>query len=571
MDRVTQGILDIARGVLSELDLDAVLDRVLNAAQELTQARYAAIGVLNEERTELTRFLTRGIDAVTHEAIGSLPRGRGVLGVLISEPKPLRLANVGDHPRSYGFPAAHPAMDSFLGVPILIDGRPFGNLYLTEKADGAQFSKEDEDAVLVLADFAGVAIDHARRYTGAREHHEDLSRTVAALEATTQIARAVAGETDTDVVLELVAKRGRALVSARTLLIELQRDQELEVAAGAGEVPEGLVGKRVPLADTVAAHAMRTRRVQRLSDELNRARFDEHGLGQLGLEAQEAIVVPLVFRAEAHGVLVAIERLGERLAFSDEDEMLLESFATSAAIAVATAQAVTDERHRQRLAAAEGERQRWARELHDDTLQSLSALRITLSAARRSQGEQELAEAVGGAIEQLEETISNLRTLITDLRPAALDELGAKAAIEALAERMARHDLQIDVDVELAHEQGSLPTRLTEDIETALYRIVQEALTNAIKHGHAKRAVVEIFEQPSAVELVVRDDGRGFDTDAHTPGFGLLGMRERVALLGGELEVRSSEATGTTITARFPSMHREAETAAEGREPGSVV
>ena len=562
VDRATQGILDVARSVLVELDLDAVLDRVLNAAQELTGARYAAVGVLNQDRTELARFLTRGIDAAAHEAIGSLPRGRGVLGVLISDAKPLRLDDVGEHPRSYGFPHAHPEMTSFLGVPILIDGEPFGNLYLTEKAGDAPFSEEDEHAVLVLADFAGVAIDHAQRYTGAREKHEDLSRTVAALEATTQIARAVGGETDPDVVLGLVAKRGRALVSARTLLIELRRESELEVAAGAGELPDGLIGARVQLADTVALQAMRTRRVQRLSDELNRARFDEHGLGHLGLEARDGIVVPLIFRAEAYGVLVAVDREGDRPGFSAEDEMLLQSFAISAATAVATAQSVTAERHRQRLAAAEAERHRWARELHDDTLQSLSAVRIGLATARRLHTEQELVEAVGAAIEQLEDAISNLRALITDLRPAALDELGVKAAVEALSERTDRYGIEIDVDVELSFEQGSSPTRLTVELETALYRIVQEALTNAIKHGHAKRAVVEIREGPAYVELSVRDDGRGFDTGAETSGFGLLGMRERVALLGGTLDIRSSEGAGTTIAAQFPTAHRAAEPAA---------
>src|SRR6185312_11476760 len=263
-----------------ELDLDVVLERVLRSAQELTEARYAALGVLDDSRTELARFLTRGIDKQTRIAIGNLPRGRGVLGVLIERPEPLRLADVSEHSRSYGFPHAHPPMHSFLGVPILVEGIPFGNLYLTEKAGGEQFSDADEQAVMVLADFAGVAIDHASRYTGASEHRDELQRTVAALEATTQIARAVGGETDPEVVLRLVAKRGRALVSARGLLIELARGSELEVAAGAGEIPSELVGTRLPLTGTVAAQAMRTGRTQRLEEVLNRARFEEHGLGR---------------------------------------------------------------------------------------------------------------------------------------------------------------------------------------------------------------------------------------------------------------------------------------------------
>jgi signal transduction histidine kinase len=550
--------------VLAELDIEDVLARVLTAAQDLTEARYAAIGVLNETKTELARFITRGIDDQTHAAIGQLPRGRGVLGVLIEEPVPLRLADVGEHPRSYGFPHGHPPMRSFLGVPILINGEPFGNLYLTEKAHGEPFTETDEEAVLLLADFASVAIDHANRYDGVRKSHDELSQTVAALEATTEIARAVGGETDPEVVLQLVARRGRALVSARTLLIELRRGEQLEVAAGAGELPAELIGKSVPVKDTVAAHAMRTRRIQRLEDKLNRSRFDEHGLGQLGVDAGDGIVVPLIYRGDSHGVLLAIDRLEHGPSFSAEDEMLLQSFAISAATAVATAQTVTTERHRQRLAAAEAERQRWARELHDDTLQSLSALRIGLSSARRSQNADGLTTAVGQAVDQLEEAISNLRALITDLRPAALDELGVKAAIEALAERTARHDVEVDVNVELACAQGTQLPRLTSELETGVYRIVQEALTNASKHGHAKRAVVEIREDANAVHLTVRDDGRGFDPATQSGGFGLLGMRERTTLLGGELQVSSAPSDGTTISAIIPIQRRDGTLAAAG-------
>ena len=191
--------------------------------------------------------------------IGALPRGRGVLGELIRNPVPLRLSDVGEHPRSYGFPLGHPPMHSFLGVPILVGGVPFGSLYLTEKADGGEFTDTDEASAMTLARFAGVAIDHARRYTGAAARGDELARTVAALEATTEIARVVAGATDLDVILELLAKRGRALVSARALLIELVDGSELVVAAAAGDRPAGLIGQRIALADTVAGAALRTR------------------------------------------------------------------------------------------------------------------------------------------------------------------------------------------------------------------------------------------------------------------------------------------------------------------------
>ncbi len=566
MDLRVRGVLDLARDVLAELDLDVVLERALESARELTGARYAALGVLDSSRSELARFITHGIDDSTQASIGSLPRGRGVLGALISDPRPLRLADVGQHPRSYGFPRGHPPMRTFLGAPILVGGQPYGNIYLTEKAGAAEFTAEDEEALTVLAELAGVAIDHARRYTGANERRDELERTVATLDATTQIALAVGGETDLDVILELVAKRGRALVGARVLLIELRHRDELVVAAGAGELPPDLVGRRVPLHDSLAGQALRARRTLRVDDEVNRARYEEHGSGRLGVSAKGGLVVPLLFRGHGHGALLALDRLEDGPSFSAEDERLLEAFAASAATAVATAQSVASERQRQRLAAAEGERQRWARELHDDTLQSLSALRIGLSTAARSEQPEALRAAYRSAVAQLEEGITNLRALITDLRPAALDELGTQAAVEALAERATRHGIEVDVSIELARERtldggGSadgtgLLARHTPELETAIYRIVQEALTNATKHGHAKRAVVEIHEHGDTVQIEVRDDGCGFDTSADTSGFGLLGMRERVELLEGTFSVESSPGAGATLRASLPVQRR---------------
>jgi signal transduction histidine kinase len=552
MDRAARGVLDIARSVLAELDLEVVLHRVLESARELTGARYAALGVLGSSRTELERFLTIGIGDSEREGIGTPPRGRGVLGELIASPTALRLTDISEHPRSYGFPHGHPPMRSFLGVPILIDGSPFGNLYLTEKEHGAQFTEGDVEGVTMLSELAGFAIDHARRYTGAREHRDELQRTVAALNATTQIARAVGAETDLDVILELVAKRGRALVDARLLVIELVQRGRLVISAGAGELPPGLLKRQVPLGDSAASAALRTRRAQRLQEQLTRARFDEHGLGTLGVQAQGGLLVPLVFQNHSYGVLVAIDRVHDGPEFTKDDERLLEAFAASAATAVATAQSVASERQRQRLAAAEAERQRWARELHDDTLQSLSALRVGLSTARRSGRPDTLEQAVTSAIDHLEEGITNLRALITDLRPASLDELGAAAAIQALCERAERQGIDVDVSIDLAYEQGRERERHIPEVETAMYRIVQEALTNAAKHGEARRAVVEVHEDEANIRVSVRDDGSGFDLSEHTDGFGLLGMHERVQLLEGTLEVDSELGQGTIVAASFP-------------------
>jgi signal transduction histidine kinase len=556
MDQATRGILKVARSVLEQLDIELVLKRVLDEARALTGARYAALGVLDNSRAQLGRFLTLGIDEHTRRLIGPLPTGRGVLGELIRTPAPLRVGDVGTHPYSYGFPVGHPPMSSFLGVPIQVDGQPYGNLYLTEKEDAAEFSEEDEEAAMLLADFAGLAIDHARRFSGSEAKRAQLQQTVHALDATIQIARALGGETDLAAILQLVAKRGRALVSARTLIIELLRGNELELAAGAGELPEGLIGQRVELADTVASAALRGGQTQRLADHLNQVRFEQHGIGYLGLSAEDGLIVPLVFHERAYGVLVALDHLGDG-EFTAEHQRLLESFAASAATAVATAQSAADERGRQRVAAAEAERGRWARELHDETLQAMGNLRLMLSGARRSGDPAGLTDAVGRAIEQLESDIATLRALITELRPAALDELGLAPAVLALIDRVRRGGLDVDAHVELAYDRGDAAERLAAELETGVYRIVQESLTNAVKHGGATRAVVEVLEHGQQVSVTVRDDGAGFDPEASTDGFGLTGMRERAKLLGGELAVHSAPSDGTTIDVVVPATHRQ--------------
>jgi signal transduction histidine kinase len=552
MDQATRGVVTVAQSVLEQLDLEVVLDRVLEAARELTGARYAALGVLDATRSHLERFLTLGIDEEMRHTIGPLPTGRGVLGELIRRPQPLRIDDVGSHPYSYGFPIGHPPMRSFLGVPILIRGEPYGNLYLTEKESRGQFTDEDEQSATTLAMFAAVAIDHARRFAVSESQRVELERTVSALDATLQIARALGGQTDLDSVLELVAKRGRALVSARALVIELLRGEELELAAGAGELPAGLLGQRVPLERTVASAALRARQPQRLSDQLNRARFDQHGLGNLGLAAREGLVVPLVFRERAYGVLVAIDHL-DGGPFEAEHERLLAAFAASAATAVATARSAEDEYRRQRVAATDAERGRWARELHDETLQALGNLRLTLSAARRSGTADAMAAAIDRSLEQLELDIVGLRALITELRPAALDQLGLEPALLALVDRVRGSGLDIDAHVDLGGGDGE---RLTPEVESGLYRIVQESLTNAVKHGGARRAMVEVIEEDGCVRVTVRDDGSGFDPGAPTGGFGLVGMRERVDLLEGRLAISSRPSAGTAVTVSVPAVHR---------------
>ena len=211
-------LLEVGRALVAEHGTEAVLDKILQAAREITGARYAALGVLDESRQELERFIAVGIDATTRRTIGDLPRGRGVLGVLIHDPQPLRLADVGRHPQSYGFPVGHPSMRAFLGVPILVRGQAWGNLYLAEKEGAAEFTADDEEAAVVLALWAGTAIDNARLYEGSELRREQLERAVRSLEAARDVADAISGAADLDRVLELIVKRGRALVGARAVV-----------------------------------------------------------------------------------------------------------------------------------------------------------------------------------------------------------------------------------------------------------------------------------------------------------------------------------------------------------------
>ncbi len=540
-------LLEVGRSVMTELDLETVLDRVLQTAREITGAQYAALGILNDRRTELEQFLTSGVDEEARRRIGNLPRGRGVLGVLIADPHPLRLSDVGQHPSSYGFPAGHPVMRSFLGVPILIRGQAWGNLYLTEK-QGGEFSAQDEEAAMILADWAAIAIDHARVYESSERRREEAEKAFRGLEATRDVAIAIGGEIALEHVLELIAKRGRALVGARSLVIMLRDGQELVVQASAGHARE-MRGTRLAIADSTSGQVLEHRRPERITDVDARLGIIPSELGVSG--AQTALLVPMVYRGEALGVLAAFDRGEDGSVFGEEDEQMLRTFAASAATAVAMAQSVQADRLRSSLAAADAERRRWARELHDETLQGLGGLRVLLSSALRRDDLQQAQEAMREAIEHIEQEIGNLRAIITELRPAALDELGLRTAIEALLDRH-REQSGFEIDSELVLPGPSAGSeRLDEDLETAVYRLVQEALTNVAKHARASRVRVAVGETDGELLIEVQDDGVGFDSQTTSKGFGLAGMQERIGLAGGRLSVESGE-QGTRVSARLP-------------------
>ncbi len=546
------GLIEVGPNLMAELDSEAVFDRVLEVACELTGARYAALGVLDSDRQGLERFITRGIDEKTREAIGSLPRGHGVLGLLIEHPEPLRLRNVGDHPRSYGFPPGHPPMTSFLGVPIVIRGEAWGNLYLAEKAGGG-FDEADEQSVSILASWAAIAVENARLYHRVESQRDEMERAVRSLEATAEIARAVGGETDLDRILETIVKRGRALVEARSMLILLREGEDIVVVAAAGEFPQDLLGERAKLKMSISGHVIATRRAERLANVSDHLRF---ALGHR-IHAQTGLFVPLIYRGTALGVLNAFDHEGGA-EFSPEDQRLLESFAASAATAVATAQSVAEQRISENIEAAERERGRWARELHDEALQSMGGLRVLLSTARQGRTEGEMDELLSQAIERVDHTIAEMRRLIADLRPPTLDELGLAAALEALVERLSWGEvLDVELRADLDYEAGRHPTRLFNQVEDTIYRLVQEALNNVVKHAGVERATVKVSEAEESIRVQIEDDGSGFDPDGETDGFGLRGMSERVALAGGALEVRSELGAGTMIEATLPARHRD--------------
>jgi signal transduction histidine kinase len=540
-------LLEVGRALVAELDIERVLRRVLEVARELTGAQYAALGVLDDRRERLERFLTVGVDDATHAAIGDLPRGHGILGLLIADPRPLRLHDVGEHPQSYGFPLNHPPMHSFLGVPILIRGEAFGNLYLTEK-EGGEFDAADEEALVILAEWAAIAIENARLYRSVRTRRDELERAVAALETTTTIAKAVGGETDLQRVLELIAKRGRALVEARAMVIELVEGSELVIQAVAGDVGSLLVGTRIPIDGSLGGHVLRSGRAERLADAPSRLRFR---LAER-VDAHTGLLVPLVFRNKAVGVAAAFDRVADGPEFSAEDERLMEAFAASAATAVATAQTVEAQALERSVEASELERRRWARELHDDSLQELAAVKLRLGALARTPPEQ-IAAAIAQAIEHVDASITAMRALITDMRPASLDQLGVGPALEALVERASvLSDVETELRMDLRHEAGDEVTRLAPTIETTVYRVTQEALTNVAKHAGATRVTVTVAEHDGTVDITIADDGRGF-SDGESSGFGLIGMRERVRLVGGRLEIESAAGHGTTVRAWLPA------------------
>jgi signal transduction histidine kinase len=532
-----RALVEAGIAISSELSLDTVLQKLVEVAATLTGAKYAALGVVDPTGTRLERFLTTGIDAEMQAVIGDLPTGRGILGVLIREAHALRLHDLSEDPRSIGFPPGHPPMHSFLGVPVALRGIAYGNLYLTEK-EGGDFTDDDEETVTLLASQAAVAIENARLY-------ESATRWSTQLESLNEVAAALVGELELGPLLQLVATRLRSLIGAASVTIALPQGDRLRIEAAAGPDADSVLGMSIP-ARSKTMRVLERRRTERIDSVIDDPEIDQETARRLKM--QTAIYVPLVLRGDAIGVITAQDKEGTDPRFSTEDVRLAEVFAQRASVAVDLSRRVASDALRRVVAAQEQERRRLARELHDETGQALTSILLGLRTVEDARGEENMRAAVGQVRDLVRATLQDVRQLAVELRPKALDDFGLVAALERLTETFREQ-----TGIALAFQSMLPAERLSPEVETALYRIVQESLTNIVKHARAGTVSITLGRKKHAVTVVVEDDGVGFEpARTREEGLGLIGMRERVALVGGRLNIESRPGAGTTFVVEVP-------------------
>ena len=529
-------LVDTGIALSSELSLEALLRRLIETAVELTDARYGALGVVDRLGTGLEQFITVGVDAETQARIGELPHGRGILGVLIRDRKPLRLRELSQDPRSIGFPPGHPPMGSFLGVPITLRGAAFGNLYLTEKAGGEPFDEQDEELLRLLAAQAAVAIENARLYEASRLWSRQL-------ESLNEISEALMGESDLAQLFELAAGRLRELLDARAVLVELSTADGLglTVEAASGENAAQLLGLRLEQQRSKAGLTLARQRPERIDSLIDDPEVDQ--TAPRLINAKAALYVPLTVRGRAVGVVAVYDKRGPDPRFSDADMRIAQAFANRAAIALDLSERVGREAVRSLLAGQELERTRLARELHDETGQALASIRLGLKTLERQVGVEPLIQIR----ELVASALDDVRRLTVELRPPALDDFGLAPALERLTSVVTdRSEIEIQLSVRS-------PLELSAEYETALYRIVQEALTNIVKHADAHSVSIVVTSAGGMIRAVIEDDGNGFEPEAvRAEALGLVGMRERVSLLGGRFAVDSTPGLGTTLLVELP-------------------
>ena len=534
----------VAAGILlaSDLSLDTVLQRLVELAVRLTEARYGALAVLAPDGS-IADFVTVGLEQAEREAIGDLPRGQGVLGLLMADPHPLRLTRIQDHPSSVGFPEHHPQMTTFLGTPVRAKGRVFGNLYLTDKGGGLAFDDADEALLVTLASQAGVAIANAQNFS-------ELQQRERWLQALHQTTSAILARGSVESLLAAIVRVAREISESELAAVVLPHQpgsSRLRVVAVDGHRSHRLEHLELPRSGTASHAVMRS----------GRPRLVEKGsaqiawIGKAGVEVGAVMVVPLTVQQRVEGTIL-IARPPAGPTFRPEDMNLLDSFAIQAALAI---DYLNIQRELQRLAVLE-ERHRIARDIHDEPVQALIYL------SRRLERLAAEPELTGPAASQLGEirnlaiaVADGLRQLTEGLRSETLDEQGLGPALEELGERFSQR-AHVDVTVRIEGTQQRWP----EAVERGWLRIAQEALSNVERHANAGHVAVRLDSRTDSLRLAISDDGIGFRMVGGRPvhdGLGMLGMRERADLLGGRLGVRSQPGRGTLVVARIGSAHLE--------------
>jgi signal transduction histidine kinase len=525
----TERLLEAGLALSSELSLPVILQRIVDLAADLTGARYGAIGVLGPDGT-ITEFITTGVTEAERAAIGHLPVGRGILGVLIEDATPLRLRDIADDPRSVGFPPNHPPMRSFLGAPVSARGQVFGNLYLTEKQDAEAFTDQDERALVMLAGQAGVAIENARLY---QEAHDRARR----LEAVREIATAILAGTNPDQVLGLVARHARELVGADLATLAVPAGPgELVVGAADGLHAEELARTVFPVEGSVSGEVIQSGKTVAVPDAAADERVRQPALRAGGIGP--ALFAPLAVRGTVLGTLLVANATGGR-PFGEGDVQLTETFAEQAAVAVEHARL---QQELGRLAVLE-DRERIAKELHDGIIQALFAVGLGLQGSAMLAHDPDLQRRIGGAVEELDRVIGDLRNYIFGLRPGILADRQLDQALRRLAEEL-EHKAGVVTVIEVDPQAAAALAGVAAEV----VQLAREALSNVSRHAQASTCRVSLYRDGATVVLEVDDDGRGFDpAKARSEGQGLGNLRSRAQALGGRVELDSHSGEGTRV------------------------
>jgi signal transduction histidine kinase len=529
-DRV-HALLEAIVSIGSDLDLETMLRSIIEAATKLVDARYGALGVIGED-DRLTQFITTGVTQEQIDALEHWPHGLGILGLLIKDPQPIRLADLSAHPESYGFPANHPPMRRFLGVPIRVREEVFGNLYLTEKAGGEEFDDDDQNVVSALATAAGVAIENARLYQDARRRERWL-------QATAEISTALLSGTAPGEVLDLVVRRAREMCDADLATVALADDasEELDVRVADGRYAEELQHVRVPFDEALAGEVYRTGTSRALVDAEEEAR--KSGIPSR-VPLGPALMVPLGVGGSARGVLT-VANVSGHAAFGEHVQRLLETFAVQAAVALELAERRRDA---ERLVVLE-DRDRIAKDLHDTVIQRLFAIAMTLMSAMKITQKRDVAVRVQRAVDDLDDTIRQVRSTVFALQATGEDEPTLRSRLFGVIDGVTE-SLGFAPAMRL---DGLLDTVVDEATGEHLIAVLREALSNAARHAHATRVDVSVVAGADLL-LRVADDGVGIPETGRRSG--LANMASRAKSLGGEFDIRPGETGGTGLEWRVP-------------------